>query len=123
MNITEKFNVNVMEHLRTIPDINMNFRLIDTSIIDMHTYVYADYHYLQQKGILYLLKKLRDGNLKYVPTDVLRNHLGNLNLYLDLLSQFKYKEIENTGDINLIFQNTYYQTLVSLNYLIDMKAV
>jgi hypothetical protein len=120
LNITQKLQQNVMPHLIEEPDIEYNFLLVDSSIYKLNNIKFKD-HFLQKNGVITLLKMLKNENLKYIPTDILRNHFSNMNLYIDLLEKFDEDNFLNHGTLNIIFQDCYYELLVSLNKLIDIK--
>ena len=120
MTITQQLHEKVMIHLREKPNVKENFKLIYNLISDLEKITYKD-HFLQKNGIITLLFMLSKQNLKYIPTDILRNHLSNLTLYISLLETFEEENFVKDEEISKIFQNSYYKILISLNYFLDLK--
>ncbi len=119
MNITEQLWGNVMPHLREVPNVKENHLLIDNIIAELQLITYKN-HYLQKNGVVTLLTMLKDGNLDKIPTDVLRNGLGNVTHYIYLLIEFENDSsmISKASDN---FIDTYYNALVKINYFLDLK--
>ena len=95
MTITQQLHEKVMTYLREEPNVKENFKLIYNLILDLEKTTYKE-HFLQKKGIITLLIMLSKQNLKFIPTDVLRNHLSNLTLYINL-SKFNVKPLPLGG--------------------------
>jgi len=114
-NITKKLNIGVRKDWIEEPNLNMNIELVDNIIKQIEKTI-STYHRLQRNGIILLLKKLKKGNLKYIPGNILRNKLSPVSLYTQLIDSY-----EKEKDIQDIFGDTYMKSLIILNEFIDLK--
>lgn len=122
MTITHQLLASIMPHWRRFPDVKDNEHIIFKIQNELKICLYKD-HSLHRKGMSCLLNELSEGNLKYIPTDVLRNKMCPILTYIELQNEFYKNESlkeENSG-IEKIFEKCYLQSLVSLNFLIGMK--
>ena len=116
--ITEQLHKKVMVHLRETPNIKENFKLIDGLIENLICLDISKNYKLHIHGLILLLDILKENNLKYIPTDVLRNNLINLNLFIFLVLKI---EKEDSEQLQSLFENTYVKTLENINYFNDLK--
>jgi len=118
--ITTYLNSKVLNGHKEIPLVDENFKLMNDIIIDLKK-VDLDYHTLHRNGIVWLINKLKDSNLEFIPTNVLRNSLTPFLNYINLSNELnndwdKYKEA-----LLPILSNDYERLISSLNFFIDIE--